>query len=206
MTTILLIDDNPDILLLYAKIIQTCGYEPLTAIDSAECQTVLSGKIPDFILLDIMMSPIDGWRILEKLKADDRTSSIPVLILTAKIPTFDEISRYSDFIDDYIMKPLTREDLCTRLSSAITRSGEINARVDRAERSGIDPAIIEDYRRLSKKCYLYGIFSRIIPGYPGSDTETNEYLEIDDFKNFIKNYKEEELRFNEVRRILEDGA
>jgi DNA-binding response OmpR family regulator len=206
MRTILLIDDNPDILMLYAKMMQSCGYEPITAIGSDECQTILSGKIPDFILLDIMMSPVDGWRILEKLKADDRTSSIPVLILTAKIPTFDEISRYIDRIDDYIMKPLTREDLCTRLSGAITRSEIINARVDHAKRSGIDPAIIEDYRRLSKKCYLYGVFSGIIPGYPGSVTETREYLEIDDFKNFIENYKEEEQRFKEIRRIFEEDA
>jgi DNA-binding response OmpR family regulator len=203
MTTILLVDDNPDILVLYAKMIQTCGYEPLTAINSGECSTILSERIPDLILLDIMMSPVDGWRILEKLKADDRTRTIPVLILTAKIPTFDEISRYSDRIEDYIMKPLTREDLCTRLSSMITRSGDINARVDHAKRSGIDPAIIEDYNRLSKKCYLYGVFSSIIPGYPGSDTETNEYLEIDDFKNFIKDYKEKELRLNEIRKIIE---
>ncbi len=206
MKTILLVDDNPDILLLYAKMIQTCGYEPFTAIDFGETQAILSGRIPDLILLDIMMSPLDGWRILEKLKGDDRTSPIPVLILTAKIPTFNEISQYSDRIDDYIMKPLTREDLCTRLTGAITRIRELRKRVDSAGHLGIDPAIIEEYRRLSKKCYLYGVFSHIIPGYPGSEKQTDEYLEIDDFKNFIENFKAEELKFSEIRKIVEEGV
>ncbi len=206
MTIFLLFDDNPDILSLYSKMIQNCGYEPLTAINSGEFQAILSGKTPDFILLDLMMSPVDGWRILEGLKSDDRTSSIPVLILTAKIPTFDEISRYSDSIDDYIMKPLTREDLCARLTGAITRSGEINSRVDHAKRSGIDPAIVEEYRQLSKRCYLYGVFSRIIPGYPGSVTETSDYMEIDDFRNFIENYRKVEQRLNKIRKIVEEGA
>jgi len=64
--SVLLIDDNPDIVALYSRMVTDCGYAVMTAMNSQESLDALNKKTPDLILLDILMKPEDGWKILKK--------------------------------------------------------------------------------------------------------------------------------------------
>ncbi|HQN92020.1 MAG TPA: response regulator, partial [Methanoculleus sp.] len=84
MYTILIVDDSPMIVDVFATMLQRGGYKPITSLSGEECLEVLKTTPPDLILLDIMMEPMDGWETLEKIKANPATRNIPVLMLTAK--------------------------------------------------------------------------------------------------------------------------
>jgi len=72
MYTILIVDDSPMIVDVFATMLQRGGYKPITSLSGEECLEVLKTTPPDLILLDIMMEPMDGWETLEKIKSQPR--------------------------------------------------------------------------------------------------------------------------------------
>lgn len=197
--SVLLIDDNPDIVALYSRMIADCGYSVMTAMNSQESLDALKKKIPDLILLDILMKPEDGWKILKKIRAYPGMSSIPVVMLTAKMPTTGEILQYSDSIDDYIMKPVTRAGMCDALKRIDAYRSEVSGQLARARERGVGEETLEEYRTLTRKkmvlrtmrTYQYGIeedFKEFMKQYPDKETLhcENLLLEID---NRIKELK-----------------
>ncbi|MHB8162868.1 MAG: response regulator [Methanoregula sp.] len=111
MTTVLIVDDNPDIRELFAVTLVSLQYSTLTAPGGLECLEMLTKVRPDIILLDVMMWPIDGWQTLKKIKSCPDTSSIPVIMITGKDATYEEQQKFSRYYADYITKPVTRVSL-----------------------------------------------------------------------------------------------
>ncbi|MGZ4119833.1 MAG: response regulator transcription factor [Actinomycetota bacterium] len=108
---ILVVDDQPDIRLMCRVNLQLEGYEVLEAADGdAGLEMVRSDK-PDLILLDVMMPGLDGWQFMEALKADAATSSIPVVMLTARVQREDEIRGWLSGAADYLPKPFNPSTL-----------------------------------------------------------------------------------------------
>ncbi|MGZ4105362.1 MAG: response regulator transcription factor [Actinomycetota bacterium] len=104
-------DDQPDIRLMCRVNLQLEGYEVLEAADGdAGLEMVRSDK-PDLILLDVMMPGLDGWQFMEALKADAATSSIPVVMLTARVQREDEIRGWLSGAADYLPKPFNPSTL-----------------------------------------------------------------------------------------------
>lgn len=111
MNTVLVVDDSPFIVDLFIRMLERGGYRALKAYSGQECLNLLKSEKPQIILLDIMMDPMDGWQVLERIKNDPDTRNIPVFILTAKLVTFEEIQKYGKFFAGYLMKPITHRDL-----------------------------------------------------------------------------------------------
>src|ERR1041385_7848904 len=110
MRTILIVDDERDILDLVRYNLQKEGYEVLTARSGKEALE-MARQNPDLILLDIMMPEYDGLEVLKRLKKDERTSRIPVVFLTPKGSDVDEVLGLELGAEDYIdIAPFRRQE------------------------------------------------------------------------------------------------
>lgn len=109
--TIMVVDDNPDIITIVRTILEGKGYSVMSAYSGPELLTQLEGQKPDLIVLDIMMPQMDGLEVLTRLKGAPDTSSIPVILLTAKVQYEDVLGGYKLGADYYITKPFTSTQL-----------------------------------------------------------------------------------------------
>ncbi len=109
--TIAVVDDNPDIVNIVKAILEGKGYHVVIAYSGAELFTRLEEEKPALIILDIMMPEMDGLEVLTRLKNASETSSIPVILLTAKVQYEDVLGGYKLGADYYITKPFTSTQL-----------------------------------------------------------------------------------------------
>jgi CheY-like chemotaxis protein len=104
---VLVVDDEPDVLLLCRVNLEFEGYEVIEASDGEEGLRRLREERPDVVLLDVMMPRMDGWQVLEAAKADEELRDIPVVMLTAKVQDQDQIRGWSHGAAEYITKPFS---------------------------------------------------------------------------------------------------
>ena len=104
---VLVVDDEPDVLLLCRVNLEFEGYEVMEAADGVEAMSRVRERRPDVILLDVMMPRMDGWQVLTELKSDERLRDIPVVMLTAKVQDQDQIRGWSSGASEYITKPFS---------------------------------------------------------------------------------------------------
>jgi len=114
--TILVVDDEPDILLTVSQTLEMFGYKVIQAKDGVECITKLNDLdiIPDLVLLDIMMPDLSGWDVAAKIKENPSWQKIPIVFLTAKGDTMS-IGMGNLAAVDYIVKPFDVRDLKERV-------------------------------------------------------------------------------------------
>ena len=83
---------------------------------------IVRRELPDAILLDLMMPDMDGWEVYQQLKADEATSDIPVIVVTAKAQNIDKVlGLHIAKVDDYISKPFSPEELTTSLEKVLQK-------------------------------------------------------------------------------------
>jgi CheY-like chemotaxis protein len=109
--TIMVVDDNPDIITIIKTILEGKGYNVISASSGPELLNLLKNQKPDLIILDIMMPEMDGLEVLTKLKGVTDTTGIPVILLTAKVQYEDVLGGYKLGADYYITKPFTSTQL-----------------------------------------------------------------------------------------------
>ncbi|MEE8075411.1 MAG: response regulator [Candidatus Binatia bacterium] len=109
--TIMVVDDNPDIVTIVKTILEVKGYVVQSAFSGQEVLSLLKEQKPDLIILDVMMPQMDGLEVLTRLKGDPGTASIPVILLTAKVQYEDVLGGYKMGADYYITKPFTSTQL-----------------------------------------------------------------------------------------------
>lgn len=112
---VLVIDDDPDILLLCRLNLGYAGMEVLEARGGDEGIAASLVELPDVIVLDLMMPQVDGIEVLRRLKAEPRTSTIPVVVITAKALGDDQDLTRALGADIVLMKPFTMRELTTRV-------------------------------------------------------------------------------------------
>jgi len=117
---IMVVDDEPDILLTVGQMLEMSGYEVVRAKDGNECIDKLneSETDPDLIILDIMMPNVSGWDVAAKLKENPRWKEIPIVFLTAKGDTMS-VGMGGLAAVDYIVKPFDIKDLVTRVKKIL---------------------------------------------------------------------------------------
>ena len=117
MTTILIVDDSEDNLTLTSLVLEKDDHKIVTARTGRDALRIAQHDQPDIILLDIQMPDMDGFEVCRRLKADEETSTIPVLFLTAKHKDIDSMSLgLSLGAEDYIVKPFSSIELRARVS------------------------------------------------------------------------------------------
>jgi CheY-like chemotaxis protein len=109
--TIMVVDDNPDIITIVKTILEGKGFTVFSASSGQELLALLKSQKPDLLILDIMMPEMDGLEVLTKLKAVTDTANIPVILLTAKVQYEDVLGGYKLGADYYITKPFTSTQL-----------------------------------------------------------------------------------------------
>jgi len=120
--TIMVVDDNPDIITIVKTILEGKGYQVLSASSGQELLNLLTDRKPDLIILDIMMPEMDGLEVLGRLKAVTETASIPVILLTAKVQYEDVLGGYKLGADYYITKPFTSTQLVNGINVLLGES------------------------------------------------------------------------------------
>ena len=116
---ILLVEDEPAIQELLVFNIKQCGYIAIQASDASEALTHITRELPDLILLDWMLPGISGIELARRLRADQRTRNIPIIMLTARTDERDKIHGLESGADDYITKPFSPRELMARIRSVL---------------------------------------------------------------------------------------
>ena len=119
--TVLVVEDDPVILRLLEVNFELEGFGVLLAHDGAEGVAVARAERPDIIVSDIMMPKMSGIELVQALKADEATASIPIILLSAKAQTGDLKSGMDSGADDYITKPFEPLDLIDRVNALLSR-------------------------------------------------------------------------------------
>lgn len=119
---ILLVDDEIDTLLPLKKSLEIENYIVVGATNGKEALIKAKTDLPDLILLDLMMPEMDGYEVCAKLRNDETTKNIPVIILTARDVVIDKVKGLDIGADDYVTKPFHLNELKARVKSAIRRS------------------------------------------------------------------------------------
>ncbi|MCM8831706.1 MAG: response regulator transcription factor [Candidatus Omnitrophica bacterium] len=117
---ILIVDDEENIVKLLDFNLKKAGYQTIIAYNGKEALTRIYEQKPDLIILDLMLPILDGFEICKILKKDQKTSHIPIIILTAKNEEVDKLLGFELDADDYITKPFSIKELIARIK-AISR-------------------------------------------------------------------------------------
>jgi len=119
---LLLVDDDPNLILLVKDYLEFRGYELITAENGNVAWQVLEQHVPDLIICDIMMPEMDGYTFVEKLRQEPRLSWLPVIFLSAKGQTHDRIKGLNTGADVYIVKPFEPEELVAQVESSLKQA------------------------------------------------------------------------------------
>ena len=119
---ILVVDDEPDILSLLVYQLSREGYRISTAVDGRSAVSTALEDRPDLIVLDLMLPAMDGYQVLRELRENERTSEIPVLLLTARREEEDRIHGFEKGADDYVTKPFSPRELVLRVGALLRRA------------------------------------------------------------------------------------
>lgn len=119
---ILIIDDDPTIIKLTESILTTNGYETLSTMEApAGLEMAMKEKV-DLIILDVMLPIINGFNICRLLKSQENYKNIPIILLTSRAEEEDRKIGYEVGADDYIAKPLNRENFLKIISELLLKS------------------------------------------------------------------------------------
>lgn len=122
---LLLIDDDPNLILLVRDYLEFRGYEVVTAGNGREALDVLGGLVPDMIICDVMMPEMDGYAFVEQVRQDPGKSWIPILFLSAKGQSQDRVKGLTTGADVYMVKPFEPEELVAQVESSLKQASRL---------------------------------------------------------------------------------
>lgn len=128
---ILIVDDEPNILLSLKFLMTKAGYSVRTAKDGEEALAEVAREQPDLMLLDVMMPKLDGFSVCSRVKATPEYSSIRIVMLTARGRDIEREKGLSLGADDYITKPFSTKDTLDRVAGLLAQMA-VGAETDAA--------------------------------------------------------------------------
>ena len=118
---ILIVEDEKDILHLVQFYLEKEGYRTCTAVTGLEGLKLAKSEHPDLVILDLMLAELDGLEVCKQIRADPRTSRLPIIMLTAKAEESDTIVGLELGADDYVTKPFSPKALVARVKALLRR-------------------------------------------------------------------------------------
>lgn len=120
---ILIVDDEPDLVVTLDYNLKKEGYQTRTAASGAEAlEAAFRSPLPDLVVLDLMLPDMSGTDICKRLRADERTKNLPVIMLTAKGEEIDRVVGFEVGADDYVIKPFSVRELLLRVQAVLRRT------------------------------------------------------------------------------------
>ena len=197
---IMIVDDSSFIVDGLVAILKRKGYKPLPAHSGDECLEILKTTLPDLILLDIMMEPMDGWETLDRLKSNPATKGIPVLMFSAKKLSPSEAQEHSISIDDYVTKPVNPTQLMESIQRIFSRRNDVKGEALVAQNAGVDKALIDEYTALRTSIEVDKNLIIVLKNHTGANTPGHVVPDEDlaAIQKLEEKIKTDELRLKEI--------
>ncbi len=125
MTKILVIDDDEAINELVKVNLEISGFKVISALDGNKGFALAKQELPDLIVLDVMMPEVDGYTVAKRIRENDTTKDIPIIMLTALNMLQNKVQGFNIGVDDYLVKPFEVEELVVRVKALLKRSNNI---------------------------------------------------------------------------------
>jgi DNA-binding response OmpR family regulator len=122
LNTILLVEDDPDIVRLLSHYLQAAGYQVHTESNGSAGLRAARAQSPLAAILDVMLPGLDGYEVCRRLRADPVTSALPILMLTARGAEGDKVRGLEIGADDYVTKPFSPKEVVARVKALVRRS------------------------------------------------------------------------------------
>jgi two-component system, OmpR family, phosphate regulon response regulator PhoB len=119
---ILIVEDEPAIREMVAFALRKAGMDPMHAADARAAQSMIAERVPDLILLDWMLPGTSGLELARRLRKEDLTRSVPIIMLTARGEETDRVGGFEAGVDDYVVKPFSPRELIARINAVMRRT------------------------------------------------------------------------------------
>ena len=159
---ILVVDDEKDLRTMIRSIFESAGYTQVTTVASGEdALALMAKKIPGIIILDVMMPDMDGFELLQEIRA---VSKVPVLMLTAKGEAEDRFAGFELGADDYLVKPFLPKELLLRVQAILKQKKKKKERIVTLNAAEVDldqAEVIREGQRTPLTAKEYSIFEKL---------------------------------------------
>jgi two-component system, OmpR family, phosphate regulon response regulator PhoB len=125
--SVLIVDDEKDLVSLLDFNLRQAGFETILAGSGEQALSALRRRVPDLVLLDLMLPDVSGTEVCRQIKGDPRTRNVPVVMLTAKGEELDRVVGFEVGADDYVVKPFSVRELALRLRAVLRRGAKPSA-------------------------------------------------------------------------------
>jgi EAL domain-containing protein (putative c-di-GMP-specific phosphodiesterase class I)/CheY-like chemotaxis protein/GGDEF domain-containing protein len=140
---VLIADDDEEVALLLKTFLRPLDCEIVTARDGEEALAVAQSRLPDAVLLDVIMPKRSGWEVCQALKAVQRTSRIGVILVTGRGDVKDRLTGLQVGADDYLVKPFNRDEVVKRVQTVLDRVRDARSLAGEAGRTAIEAMLLD---------------------------------------------------------------
>ncbi|MEW6587304.1 MAG: response regulator [Nitrospirota bacterium] len=175
---ILVVDDAPDTVELLRKRFRAEGYETDEAYNGEEGLQKVSEFDPDLVVLDVMMPKMDGYEVCRRLKSDEKTKYIPILMLTAKGEVEHKVRGLDIGADDYMAKPFDYKELSARIRSLLSLKAVHERKVETEKAGALEQMIDEVAHEIRNPLTAVGGFARKVYNRLPEGDPNRKYMEM----------------------------
>jgi DNA-binding NarL/FixJ family response regulator len=143
---LLVVDDDPGLLLAVSETLRAEGYDVKTARRGTEAMVIVAQSLPDLIVSDIRMPGMDGYQLVRNLRSSTRTRLVPIVFLTAKDEIVDRIQGFRTGVDAYLTKPFESDELVAVVAAILQRIERTHSDLARmfGEKTEDEPEFVRD--------------------------------------------------------------
>lgn len=175
---ILIVEDTILTVRLLKQIFDSAGYDTSEAYDGEEGLKKVEEYRPDLIVLDTVMPKLDGLEVCKRLKTDENTKHIPIVILTGQDEVSDKIKGLDTGADDYVTKPFHHKELLARVRSLLSRKTDEEKLIEKEKLTALQHVVDEVSHEIINPLMSLGGFARRVHESLPAGSQNQRYMEI----------------------------